>query len=440
MRYTKKQKKKIIKQFQDSKLSIRQFCENGPISRNSLTKWIKNNAEDRVNSVSDFCVENKLLNYCKNVYQETIIKTIQAAGTVQAAAEELDISYYQVRNVYRIVKAKASMQGFAPEHDMTKTVPDTHFVKGVSSMYDRDGNLRLQWVKSDAKAQSIIEGINAVVEGLKEDIEPIKAVPAPVHCLENLLNLYVVTDYHMGMLSSVEETGADWDMKIAEETLLRWLQVAIDTSPNSKHAVFANIGDFLHFDGLEPVTNASGHVLDASARFFDLIKAATRVLRQCVGMLLEKHETVHVLMADANHDERSEGWLRVLFAALYENEPRVTVEQSHDTYYCHEFGQTSLFFHHGHKRKPSNVDHVFVAKFRDVFGRTKYSYAHMGHLHHVDAKETNLMIVEQHRTLAASDAYGSRGGWLSGRDAKVITYHKMYGEVSRLTINSDMLK
>ena len=50
------------------------------------------------------------------------------------------------------------------------------------------------------------------------------------------------------------------------------------------------------------------------------------------------------------------------------------------------------------------------------------------------------MIVEQHRTLAAPDAYAARGGWLSGRDAKVITYHRDYGEVSRLTINSDMIR
>jgi len=49
------------------------------------------------------------------------------------------------------------------------------------------------------------------------------------------------------------------------------------------------------------------------------------------------------------------------------------------------------------------------------------------------------MIVEQHRTLAANDAYASRGGWLSGRSASVITYSKKFGEVSRLTISPEML-
>ena len=145
-------------------------------------------------------------------------------------------------------------------------------------------------------------------------------------------------------------------------------------------------------------------------------------------------------MADANHDPASEAWLREMFAVFYENEPRVTVDTTADTYYCYEHGLTSLFFHHGHKRKPANIDTVFAAKFREVFGRTKYSYAHMGHLHSIDVKETNLMLVEQHRTLAAPDAYASRGGWISGRDAKVITYHKDYGKVAESVISIDMLK
>jgi hypothetical protein len=115
------------------------------------------------------------------------------------------------------------------------------------------------------------------------------------------------------------------------------------------------------------------------------------------------------------------------------------VDVSPDPYYCVEHGQTSLFFHHGHKRRPKDVDDVFAAKFREVFGRTKHSYAHMGHMHHVDVRETNLMIVEQHRTLAAPDAYATRGGWMAGRDAKVVTYHKQFGEVGRVTVSPAMV-
>jgi hypothetical protein len=64
----------------------------------------------------------------------------------------------------------------------------------------------------------------------------------------------------------------------------------------------------------------------------------------------------------------------------------------------------------------------------------------MGHLHSIDVKENPLMIVEQHRTLTAPDAYSSRGGWMSGRDAQCITYHREFGEVSRVKVSYDMLR
>ena len=153
-------------------------------------------------------------------------------------------------------------------------------------------------------------------------------------------------------------------------------------------------------------------------------------------MMLAKYPRVHVIMAEGNHDMTSSVWMRQLCAAMFEREPRVTVDLRPDPYYCVEHGATALFFHHGHKKRLANIDDVFVAKFRDVFGRTQHAYAHMGHLHHVDVKETNLMIVEQHRTLAAPDAHASRGGWLSGRDAQVITYSDQYGEVSRVRISA----
>jgi hypothetical protein len=262
---------------------------------------------------------------------------------------------------------------------------------------------------------------------------------APAQGLDNLLNVYTITDYHFGMLAWKAETGDDWDTNIAEETLLAWFERSISLAPDAESCVLAQIGDFLHFDGLESITPSSGHNLDADTRFSRLVRVAIRTVARVIDMLLAKYQNVYVLMAEGNHDLASSVWLRELFAARYENEPRVTVETRPDPYYCYEHGLTSLFWHHGHKHRMSGLDAVFVAKFRDVFGRTKHSYAHTGHLHHRDLKETNLMIVEQHRTLAGADAYASRGGWMSGRSSTVITYHKEYGEVGRITVSPEML-
>jgi hypothetical protein len=232
------------------------------------------------------------------------------------------------------------------------------------------------------------------------------------------------------------EGGADWNLKIAEDQLLRWIEEAIVLVPNSKYAILANLGDFLHFDGLIPVTPTNAHVLDAAGRFQEIVAAATRILRKVIDRLLEKHELLHVLMLEGNHDLASSVWLREMFFNLYENEPRISVERSPRPYYCVEFGETSLFFHHGHLTNMTRLSEAFASTFRPVFGRTKFSYGHTGHRHHAQVIETSLMIIEQHQTLVAKDSHTSRHAYNSQRAAQVITYDKNGGESNRVRIKS----
>jgi hypothetical protein len=375
------------------------------------------------------------------IRQIELIDAVNLHGSHRKAAKFLGINSSVVDHAIKTVKKKASLSGFSPEHDMTRTVPEPFVVRGISTYYNAEGKPSGQWVKSRVDDAKLAEMVQATLDGMKDEIpREDKCNPPTDYMSEQILNCYVITDYHLGMLSWSEETGDDWDISIGEDLIIKWFQQAIAQSPNAQRAIFAQLSDFLHFDGMDAVTPASKHLLDVDTRFSKLVRASIRILRKIINMLLQKHQQVHIIMADANHDPVSQIWLREWFAVMYENEPRVSVDTSPNPYNAYEFGNTALFFHHGHKRKVANVSEVFASQFREMFGRTKYAYAHMGHLHHVDVKENNLMIVEQHRTLAANDAYGARGGYLSGRDAKVITYHTKYGEVSRLTINSDMLK
>jgi len=373
--------------------------------------------------------------------QLEVLEAVIKYNGQRPAAKVLNCASASVDEVIWKLKKRAATRGMSPDHDMTKVVPEPYVVKGVSTYYNKEGKASGQWVKSSLDQQKYQEMLQQIVDGLKDEIPRAVSEVPPLHVTnDQLLNCYVITDYHLGMLSWRPETGADWDLALAEELVVKWFKEAINHSPDAYTAIFAQLSDFLHFDGMDAVTPASKHLLDVDTRFAKVVRTAIRVLRQVITMLLQKHDHVHIIMADANHDPVSQIWLREWFAVFYEEEPRVTVDNSPSPYNAFEFGKTALYFHHGHKRKVTNVSEVFAAQFREMFGRTKHAYAHTGHLHHLDIKENNLMIVEQHRTLAPADAYAARGGWLSGRDAKVITYHKLYGEVSRLTINSDMLK
>ena len=384
-------------------------------------------------------IDDQLAQFATDKQWEYYTKSCEL-GSNRQAAKFFGVTATVVDVAIRSLKAKAAVSGYAPNHDMVRVVPDPFIVRGISTYYNAEGKASGQWVKSRIEDTKLQEMMRQSIDAMKEEIPRLSALPAPPLSNDNLLNCYVVTDYHLGMLSWDEETGENWDVAIAETLVIKWFEQAIAQSPNADTAVFAQLSDFLHFDGMDAVTPASKHLLDVDTRFAKLVRSAIRVLRTIIDMLLAKHQNLHIIMADANHDPVSQIWLREWFSVLYENEPRVTVDKSPNPYNAYEFGNVALFFHHGHKRKVANVSEVFAGQFREMFGRTKYAYAHMGHYHSIDIKENNLMIVEQHRTLAPGDAYSARGGWLSGRDAKVISYDRRYGEVSRLTINSDMLR
>lgn len=359
-------------------------------------------------------------------------------GNISATARELGISRNSARWLIESARVSMSKAGKISNQDLSQHVGAGYKVKGVSTLTGENGEAKLRWIKTtqDMEKQRMI--MEQSYTAMCETIPRYKAArleKRQTNDSRELLNLYVITDYHLGMLAWGEETGADWDMVIAENTLVAWFEKAIKLSPQAESAIFAQLGDFMHWDGFAAITPTSGHLLDADTRFQKLVRVSIRVIRRVIDILLHKYKIVHVIMAEGNHDMASSVWLRELLSALYDKEKRVIIDIRPDPYYCLVHGDCSIFFHHGHKKRVKNISDVFPAKFRKAFGATKYSYAHMGHLHHNIVNENNLMIVEQHRTLAAPDAYASRGGWIAGRDAKVITYNKSLGEISRIIVS-----
>ncbi|QDH44720.1 oxidoreductase [Salmonella phage SS8] len=353
---------------------------------------------------------------------------------------EIAKKYNMSRRNVQLRSARLAKKGVGHGRDVSHLVPDGYKIKGTSSLVDEFGSTKLQWVKTDADAERQVELMRAVIDGMKSDITPVSSVPRPKKRLnEKLLNLYTVSDFHLGMLAWADESGDDWDMKIAEDLFSRWFDAAFQKAPDAGVGVINLLGDFAHFDSLDAVTPASGHVLDADTRYQKLVRYMIRMVRRVVNMALVKHKNVHLLIVQGNHDESGMIWLAEMFNTLYDNEPRVFVDTSADVYKMVQHGKTTLFFHHGHKARFDAIEPVMIAKFRKAFGESVYSYAHVGHLHHQKIVESRNMIVEQHRTLAAKDAYASRGGWMSGRSANVITYSAEYGEVARLTISPEML-
>ena len=363
---------------------------------------------------------------------ELIAARKSVGGSINKTAALVGMARSSVQERFK----RMALKGYSPEHDWDHITPDGFRAGGVSTYYNKDGVPTAQWVKATADQARQQEILRAAFDGLADTLPRMKTISPPKVVNDDLLSLYVITDYHMGMLAWPEETKGDaWDTDIAERMLHGYFDFATERAAPSKVGVLAQLGDMLHFDSLDAVTPLHKNILDADTRFPRLVRATYNSLKYGVKKMLEKHELVKVIIAEGNHDLASSVHLREHIAAVFEDNPRVEVDVSPAPYYCVEHGDVSLFFHHGHLKKPGDIDKTFTAMFREVFGRTKASYGHMGHMHNKLVVESSLMQIEQHRTLAAPDAYAARNGYMAGRDASVITYHRhRLSEQGRFTV------
>lgn len=359
------------------------------------------------------------------------VDLVRLHGTQAEAARVLGIPIKTFQHRYAVgVQRTAALGVEAP-----------YLIRGTSTLFDGEGKAKLQWVKTKEDDKRRLAMMIETIERRCEAITPRPPVPLDesVTPAEDLCNLVTLTDCHVGALAWDREAGDDWDLNIAKEELTRCFVGMIRAMPAAGTCIVNQLGDFLHTDGLTPVTPAHGHVLDADSRFQKMVEYSVDILEDVIAAALERHAKVHVIMAEGNHDESSSIWLRVMFKRLFRDDPRIAVDDTPLPYYAYQHGQVMLAFHHGHKLKPAQLPQWFAAKYPAMWGATVARFGHSGHQHHLHEKDEMGMRWLQHPTLAASDAYSARGGWLSPREAVGITYD-LKGEASRIYVRPQMFR
>lgn len=380
--------------------------------------------------------EHPMMQFCETERQAEVFRLRQQGLTHKQIADRLNVDSRSVYRVMRRVKERAAKSGYSPEHDWNHPVPEGHKIKGVSTFYDDDGRPVRQWVKSQTDEKRQFEILIERLEEAHSGIPPFKPSKKPGKVEGSLLSLLTITDFHLGMYAYEAETGEDWDIKIARDVFLNSIHDMVSASPKAGTGMLCQLGDFLHWDGILNVTPQSGHILDADTRYAKLVDLTMSVMVEAVNIMLSHFGKVVIVNAEGNHDISGSIWLRKHLAHLFSKDRRVEVIDNDYPYYAYLHGQTMLGFHHGHKMKLPQLHKLFASepRFREMWGKSNYTYIHTGHYHHERVVEDGGAIAEQHPTLAARDAYAARGGWVSRRGAKMITYHDVDGEVSRITV------
>jgi hypothetical protein len=372
--------------------------------------------------------------------QVEVIDAVNRLGGNAAAARELGMNERRVREHLQRVRERAARSGYAPDHDYKHAQPPGFLVRGVSTLYDAEGTVKAQWVKSalsqDARLQAMADAVSAIAEPFRGAADP---VLAPTATTSDLLTVYPLGDPHLGMLAWREETGADFDLDIAERNLVRAVDQLVGLAPASDVGLVINLGDFFHVDNTTNTTARSHNVLDVDTRWAKLLQVGIRAMRRCIDRALEKHAMVHVINEIGNHDDHSAVMLSLCLANYYEREPRVAIDTSPSTFHWYRHGQCLLGVTHGNWMKPDKLPGIMATDRAHDWGETKHRHWYTGHVHHDSVREFPGCTVETFRTLAARDAWHHRSGYRSGRDMKCDVWHRERGRILRHTVDVESL-
>jgi hypothetical protein len=386
-------------------------------------------------------VSEGLLEYCTTDHQKKVLEAVLEHGEQKKAAEAIGMDFRAVSSVVRTVKRHAARKGFSPEHDWNHPAPPGYMMRGQSILYDGDGNVRAQWVKTREDVLEQWEAMRAAVGELFSDVPAAKPMK-PIDLADaDLLALYPEGDPHWGLRVWGPETdGTDYDLAIAMDEYKGAIDYLVGCAPKTEVGICLNVGDNFHSDNPENKTRRSGVHLNVDGRLAKVFKTVIEARAYKIDAMLQKHNEVIVREVYGNHDDVLCMGFTQAIKSYYRNEPRVIVEDSPNAFWYYPFGKVLLGATHGHMVKLKDMPLLMANDVPKLWGESTFRHVYTGHHHHMERMEMEGVVVELLRTLAARTEWEHGSGYRAGRDMMMRLFHREYGEVVTQRLGIELLR
>ncbi len=335
-------------------------------------------------------------------------------------------------------------------YDLTQTarnppafepVPAGHHVTKTTTRLDADGRVGMQYVtakhEAAAREREFWDACKALASDYRGTALP---VTRPAECNSKLLSAYLIGDPHVGMLAHAAETGAHFDLRIAEAELVECLRQLVDRTPNARHALILQLGDFYHAQDNTQTTPGHGHKLDVDGRTFKVQATGHRILRAIVDLARQKHEFVTFVSLPGNHDPNMSFAIGAYMSAVYENTPGVTIDPSIAAYYFQQFGVNLIGACHGDGAKEKDLPLLMASRRPVEWGATTHRVMHAGHIHHTRKIEHSGCTTWYHNTLASKDQWHTHKGYDAQQLLESVTYHEDFGQEFTTTVGIERVR
>lgn len=248
-----------------------------------------------------------------------------------------------------------------------------------------------------------------------------------------------IFDAHFGKMAWGEESGEDYDLKIAEQryteavaNLLSYVKLE-----DIERIVFPIGNDMINIDSRRNETFA-GTKQDSDSRFFKIVRTVKEILIKNINAL-SLIAPVDVIVIAGNHDPESMFMIGEILDAYYTTNKNVNIDNSPKQRKYYQYGLNGFQYTHGNEENHKDLGLIFATEESKLWAATKFRFAKLGHFH--KNKKLNYVSVDEFQgfqvqilpSISHNDAWHTGKGYSSMRQAKGFLYDKQKGQVAEYT-------
>lgn len=383
-----------------------------------------------------------------------VAEAVERLGSQKKAARELGLSrralqrrLYEFRKRDTFLEEQAEILGFDSDkvnHYWIKTESGSfHVRKDTNIDYNELRNNFLEEAKEYAPEYIDLPAFNREIT-------------------ERNLLVIDIADIHFGKLALSEETGQEYNLKLAEKRVREGItKLTYKANVHGIDRIIFVLGnDALHIDNPFRKTT-SGTPQDTDGQWWSAFKIAKHCYIAAIEELAN-FAPVHLVFNPSNHDYMSGYMLADSVASWFAKHPKVNIQDSsmsiaHRKYI--QYGVNLLGFTHGDGAKESDLPTLMQFEARSAWGNSRFAYWHCHHLHVKDRKfygkqnfriekdnigvtvihsgkgtdASNGVFVEIVRSPSSADAWHDRNGYKGNAAVECFLYHETDGQVARFT-------
>jgi len=252
-----------------------------------------------------------------------------------------------------------------------------------------------------------------------------------------------IPDLHIGKLAWEDESGENYDTKIAIERFNECVEnLLVHAMPyrNDIEEILFPIGnDLINIDNMSNKTTA-GTEQRVDSRWQQMFVKAKDLMIKNIDRL-SKIAPVRVVMVSGNHDYQTVYYLGCVLEAYYSKSSSVKIDNTAEQRKYHEFGVNMIGFTHGNEEKHQELGLIMATQKPEMWARTKCRQMHLGHFHsrkttkYLDVQEFQGFTVRILPSLSGTDDWHNRKGYMSMKSGVVFLYEKTNGLVAEFSHN-----